>query len=97
MGYPTKVTRRTRITTSSARSIFGSPSHQTPDQIIASNQTNGSVNFTRPLCPYPQNARYKGTGSTSDAANFVCSQDDDDLPTNFDEALRLSGALIGKP
>jgi feruloyl esterase len=72
-------------------------SHQAPDQIIASNQTNGSVNFTRPLCPYPQNARYKGTGSTSDAANFVCSQDDDDLPTNFDEALRLSGALIGKP
>ena len=72
-------------------------SHQAPDQIIASNQTNGSVNFTRPLCPYPQNARYKGTGSTSDAANFVCSQDDDDLPTNFDKALRLSGALIGKP
>ena len=72
-------------------------SHQAPDQIIASNQTNGSINFTRPLCPYPQNARYKGTGSTSDAANFVCSQDDDDLPTNFDKALRLSGALSGKP
>ena len=72
-------------------------SNQAPDQIIASNQTNGSVNFTRPLCPYPQNARYKGTGSTSDAANYACAQDDDDLPTNFDEALRLSGALIGKP
>jgi len=72
-------------------------SHQAPDQIIASNQTNGSINFTRPLCPYPQNARYKGTGSTSDATNFVCSQDDDDLPTNFDKALRLSGALSGKP
>lgn len=72
-------------------------SHQAPEQIIASNQTNGSINFTRPLCPYPQNARYKGSGSTSDAANFVCSQDDDDLPANFDEALRLSGALMGRP
>jgi feruloyl esterase len=27
---------------------------------------------TRPLCPYPQVATYKGTGSTDDAANFVC-------------------------
>lgn len=28
---------------------------------------------TRPLCPYPAVARYKGTGSTDDAANFVCA------------------------
>lgn len=27
---------------------------------------------TRPLCPYPQVAVYKGTGSTDDAANFAC-------------------------
>jgi Tannase and feruloyl esterase len=27
---------------------------------------------TRPLCPYPQVARYKGTGSTDEAANFAC-------------------------
>ena len=27
---------------------------------------------TRPLCRYPQAARYKGSGSTGDAANFVC-------------------------
>ena len=27
---------------------------------------------TRPLCLYPQQARYKGTGSIEDAANFVC-------------------------
>ena len=27
---------------------------------------------TRPLCPYPQTARYTGTGSTDDAASFVC-------------------------
>ncbi len=28
--------------------------------------------MTRPLCAYPQVARYKGTGDTSDAANFAC-------------------------
>ncbi len=27
---------------------------------------------TRPLCPYPQVAKYTGAGSTDDAANFVC-------------------------
>jgi feruloyl esterase len=27
---------------------------------------------TRPLCPYPQVAVYKGKGSTNDAANFKC-------------------------
>jgi len=35
--------------------------------------TNGRVELTRPLCPYPQVARYKGTGSTDEAANFVCA------------------------
>jgi feruloyl esterase len=29
---------------------------------------------TRPLCPYPQIAKYKGSGSTDDAANFVCAK-----------------------
>ena len=29
--------------------------------------------ITRPLCPYPQAARYKGTGDTNDAANFECA------------------------
>ena len=31
------------------------------------------VLLTRPLCPYPQLAKYKGTGDTNDAANFECS------------------------
>lgn len=29
---------------------------------------------TRPLCPFPATAKYKGTGSTDDAANFNCAQ-----------------------
>jgi hypothetical protein len=44
-----------------------------PEKIIASHSTNGVVDRTRPLCPYPQVAQYKGTGSTDDATNFVCA------------------------
>jgi Tannase and feruloyl esterase len=34
----------------------------------------GVVTRSRPLCQYPLVAKYKGTGSTDDAANFVCSK-----------------------
>jgi feruloyl esterase len=43
-----------------------------PKQILASHLNNGTVDRTRPLCPFPQAAAYKGAGSTDDAANFVC-------------------------
>ena len=43
-----------------------------PDQILASHSTGGAVDRTRPLCPYPQIAVYKGSGSTREAASFVC-------------------------
>jgi feruloyl esterase len=44
-----------------------------PDHIPAAHKTKGVVDRTRPLCPYPETARYKGSGSTDDAANFVCA------------------------
>ena len=43
-----------------------------PDRVIASHVTKGVVDRTRPLCPYPNVAAYTGTGSTDEAANFVC-------------------------
>jgi len=43
-----------------------------PDKLIASHTSNGKVDRTRPLCPYPQVARWKGTGSIDEAANFSC-------------------------
>jgi feruloyl esterase len=43
-----------------------------PEKMIASHSTGGKVDRTRPLCLYPQVARWKGTGSTDDAANFMC-------------------------
>ena len=46
-----------------------------PDRIVAS---GGAVkDRTRPLCPYPQEAQWKGTGSTDQEQNFVC-----ELPRN---------------
>ncbi|MBZ5608525.1 MAG: tannase/feruloyl esterase family alpha/beta hydrolase [Acidobacteriia bacterium] len=44
-----------------------------PAEIIASRISNGKVERTRPLCPYPQVAKYKGAGSIDDAANFACA------------------------
>jgi len=44
-----------------------------PDTILAQNTSGGVVTRTRPLCPYPQTAVYKGSGSTDDAANFACA------------------------
>jgi hypothetical protein len=43
-----------------------------PDQIAASRVVNNQVVRTRPLCTYPQVARYKGTGSIDEAVNFTC-------------------------
>jgi len=48
-----------------------------PDKIIATKYkidedvASGAIR-TRPLCSYPQVARYTGSGSTDDAANFKC-------------------------
>jgi feruloyl esterase len=43
-----------------------------PDRIEAARVVSGATVRTRPLCPYPQVATYKGSGSTDDAANFSC-------------------------
>jgi feruloyl esterase len=43
----------------------------TPDRVVAS-RTN--PDRTRPLCPYPLVAVYKGTGSTDAAESFVCGR-----------------------
>ena len=48
-----------------------------PGQIFATKYVEDNpakgVQLTRPLCPYPQIARYKGAGDTSDAASFTCA------------------------
>jgi feruloyl esterase len=49
-----------------------------PDRILAQQVGNiagasTGVTMERPLCPYPQVARWKGKGSRNDAANFDCA------------------------
>jgi Tannase and feruloyl esterase len=34
---------------------------------------NAQTAMTRPLCPYPQYAKYNGSGNVKDAANWVCA------------------------
>ena len=43
-----------------------------PKRIEASHATAGTVDRTRPLCPFGQVARWNGTGSTNESANFAC-------------------------
>jgi len=43
-----------------------------PSSIPAAHRTEGVVDRTRLLCAYPSAARYVGSGSTDDAANFRC-------------------------
>jgi feruloyl esterase len=60
--------------------------HKAPDRIIASHVTSGNVDRTRPLCPYPQVARWNGNGGTDGinyAENFNCVKPDYKLPPNF--------------
>ena len=45
---------------------------QAPDRIIAVHRTGGEIDRSRPLCPFPEEAVYTGTGSIDEAENFVC-------------------------
>ena len=48
-----------------------------PSTVIAtkfSSEDRQHATMTRPLCPYPQAAKYKGSGDTNDAANFSCEK-----------------------
>ena len=44
-----------------------------PQQIAAARVRDGKTDRTRPLCPFPQVAKYKGRGSTDEAENFTCA------------------------
>jgi feruloyl esterase len=47
---------------------------QAPTQLIAAHlDDNKKVDRTRPLCPFPQEAHYKGTGDGNDAGSFICA------------------------
>ena len=43
-----------------------------PDKIIATHSTAGVVDISRPLCPYPQAAKWAGNGRATDDRFFSC-------------------------
>ena len=58
-----------RIVASNTDTVAPFPSGGLFDPRVARNFPTGG---TRPLCPYPKQSRYKGSGATNDAANFAC-------------------------
>ena len=44
-----------------------------PEVIQASTRPESPVQHRLPLCPYPQQARYRGTGELSDPSNWSCA------------------------
>lgn len=64
-----------------------------PTRITATKYVNdqptGGVQATRPLCAFPQVARYRGQGDINDSASFVCAQGADyETPAPAPEYLR---------
>jgi feruloyl esterase len=45
-----------------------------PERIIGARIVDGKAVRKRPLCPYPQVARYKGSGSIDEAESFACAR-----------------------
>ena len=60
-----------------------------PQKLIASklnvaNNPAAGIVMQRPLCPYPSEAIYKGSGSTNDASNFYCGPSHEDTDDDDD-------------
>jgi feruloyl esterase len=63
-----------------------------PDRVVASLSSGGQVVRTRPVFPYPLVARYGGSGSTDDAANFVAARPERPVDDHFPWLGRFEGA-----
>ncbi|MBN2505565.1 MAG: tannase/feruloyl esterase family alpha/beta hydrolase [Verrucomicrobia bacterium] len=67
---------------------------QAPEKLPAERRdANGSILRTRPLFPYPRVAKYTGTGSTDDAANFVSRMPASEIPSP-EPGQRASGVEV---
>jgi feruloyl esterase len=47
---------------------------QPPSTMLAAQIVQGQTKRTRPLCVYPQVAKYNGSGSQDEASSFSCKQ-----------------------
>ena len=58
-----------------------------PERITASLVKDGRTVETRPLCTYPKVARWTGTGSTNEEANFVCKEETNNNQLNAENSI----------
>lgn len=65
-----------------------------PDQLPGSQVEGGVTKRTRPHCPYPQVAKYKGAGSIDAAENFTCVGPDKAGKKYKENDLQNSAELI---
>lgn len=63
-----------------------------PAKVVATQSDDGSVVRTRPVFPYPLVARYTGTGSIDDAANFTAAKPEHPTQDRFPWLGRFDGA-----
>jgi feruloyl esterase len=59
-----------------------------PDHLIASHVTAGVVDKTRPVCAYPQIARYRGEGDPNVPESWVCRTDRSRFDSDYEAVLR---------
>ena len=59
-----------------------------PAQIVAAHYTAGVADRRRPLCPYPQVAKYRGSGDINAWQNFTCEAPNVPIPQSI---LAFSG------
>jgi feruloyl esterase len=50
-----------------------------PDAILATHSTNSVIDRTMPLCKFPEEAHYKGSGDVTDSSNWSCPLKDQSL------------------
>jgi feruloyl esterase len=60
----------------------------TPGRLIASHFTAGVADKTRPVCAYPQIARYTGTGDPNQLASWVCTDGMERFESDYRDELR---------
>jgi len=66
-----------------------------PEKIIATRFTGGNLTLSRPLCPFPAQAVYNGTGAVNDAANFTCQLQTEQASTiTAGDIVQIKNALV---
>ena len=77
-----------------------------PGAIIASKMSAGPSEagdaqskplMTRPLCPFPQVAQYKGSGDSNSAESFVCAAEKNSQELETGSSMRNISLLVLNP